>query len=43
MYRIDPDKYAVSFQELFADFSRNVVAVDLGSRVNAEADQFFKN
>jgi hypothetical protein len=33
MDRIDPDKYAVSFQKLFADFSPNVVVVDLGLRV----------
>src|SRR5262245_36200703 len=43
MYRIDPDKYAISFQKLVTDFSRNVVVVDRGMRVNAEADQFFKN
>jgi hypothetical protein len=43
MYRIDPDKYAVSFQKPCADFFCNVVVVDLGLRVNAEADQLFKN
>jgi hypothetical protein len=43
MYRIDPDKHAVSFQKPCADFFCNVVVVDLGLRVNAEADQLFKN